>query len=90
MSSRYFATVRRVTLMPIVCNMAVICSSVRGLARSSSPIIFFTMRLSSSSGVAPPTPFVACDGPTAVGADRQFGKCERGAVIQKIDSHRQP
>ena len=54
MSSRYLATVRRVTLMPRFCKRAVICSSVSGLVRSSSPIIFFTMRLSSSSGVPPP------------------------------------
>src|ERR1022692_3586823 len=53
-SSRYFATVRRVTLMPWPCSMVVICSSVRGLPRSSSSIIFFTMRFSSSNGVELP------------------------------------
>src|ERR1035438_2301332 len=34
--------------------MVVICSSVRGLERSSSSIIFFTLRFNSKSGVPPP------------------------------------
>jgi len=44
MSSRYLATVRRVTWMPADCRRAVICSSVSGCAVSSPSIIFFTMR----------------------------------------------
>ena len=44
MSSRYFATVRRVTWIPCDCRMRVICSSVSGRAESSSSISFFTRR----------------------------------------------
>ena len=54
MSSRYLATVRRVTSIPFACSRAVICSSVSGCARSSSSIIFLTLRFRISSGVAPP------------------------------------
>src|SRR5579872_4521031 len=53
-SSRYFATVRRVTWMPCDCRMRVICSSVSGLAGSSSSISFFTRRFKMSNDVLPP------------------------------------
>src|SRR5205085_1391526 len=54
-SSRYFATVRRVTWIPCDWRMRVICSSVNGLAGSSSSMSFFTRRLRISSEVAPPS-----------------------------------
>ena len=43
-SSRYFATVRRVTWMPASSSFLAIRSSVSGCAVSSSSIIFFTSR----------------------------------------------
>src|SRR5207253_3085071 len=42
MSSRYFATVRRVTWMPCDWRMRVICSSVNGLVGSSSSMSLLT------------------------------------------------
>src|ERR1700691_2943112 len=54
-SSRYFATVRRVTWMPCDCRMRVICSSVSGRLGSSSSISFFTRRFRISSDVPPPS-----------------------------------
>src|SRR6202023_1436236 len=53
-SSRYFATVRRVTWMPCDCRIRVICSSVSGLAGSSSSMSFLTRRLRMSNEVLPP------------------------------------
>src|SRR5215472_18460455 len=55
MSSRYFATVRRVTWIPDSSSFAAICSSVSGLVPSSSSIIFFTRRFRVSSDIAPPS-----------------------------------
>ncbi len=55
MSSRYLATVRRVTWMPCDCRMRVICSSVNGRLGSSSSMSFFTRRLRMSSEVLPPS-----------------------------------
>ena len=45
MSSRYLATVRRVTWIPCDCRMRVICSSVNGRLGSSSSMSFLTRRL---------------------------------------------
>src|SRR5580700_10236635 len=60
MSSRYLATVRRVTWMPLSSNFFAICSSVSGLVESSSSIIFLTSRFSVSSDIPPPSgPFTA-------------------------------
>src|SRR5580700_3506784 len=60
MSSRYLATVRRVTWMPLSSNFFAICSSVSGLVESSSSIIFLTSRFSVSSDMPPPSgPFTA-------------------------------
>ena len=58
MSSRYLATVLRVTSIPSPRNRAVICSSVSGRVWSSSSIIFFTLRLRISKGV--PLPAEPC------------------------------
>src|SRR5215467_5344716 len=55
MSSRYFATVRRVTCMPPSSSFLAICSSVRGLEESSSSIIFLTRRFSVSSDMPLPS-----------------------------------
>src|ERR1035437_6123810 len=55
MSSRYLATVRRVTRIPCRCNSAARWSSVSGLRGSSSSISFFTLRFSSTSGRSPPS-----------------------------------
>src|SRR5258706_3806454 len=44
MSSRYLATVRRVTSIPSACSRSVMCSSVSGWPESSSSIIFLTLR----------------------------------------------
>src|SRR5436305_5043777 len=55
MSSRYFATVRRVTWIPCDWRIFVICSSVSGFEGSSSSISFFTRRFRISSDVFPPS-----------------------------------
>src|SRR5260221_9611618 len=55
MSSRYLATVRRVTWMPCDCRMRVICSSVKGFDGSSSSMSFFTRRFKMRSDVFPPS-----------------------------------
>src|SRR5579863_3101282 len=55
MSSRYFATVRRVTWIPASSSFCAMCSSVSGLAPSSSSIIFLTSRFSVSRDMPPPS-----------------------------------
>src|ERR1051325_1165580 len=54
-SSRYFATVRRVTCIPASSSFLAICSSVNGLEESSSSIIFLTRRFSVCSDIPPPS-----------------------------------
>src|SRR6266704_2909644 len=54
-SSRYFATVRRVTCMPASSSLLAICSSVSGFEESSSSIIFLTRRFNVSSDIPPPS-----------------------------------
>src|SRR5437773_7687850 len=54
-SSRYFATVRRVTWMPASSSFCAMCSSVSGLDESSSSIIFFTNRFKVSRDIPPPS-----------------------------------
>src|SRR5947209_9742564 len=54
-SSRYFATVRRVTWIPASSSFLAICSSVSGFEESSSSIIFLTSRFNVSSDMSPPS-----------------------------------
>src|SRR5438876_6543109 len=54
-SSRYFATVRRVTWIPASSSFLAICSSVSGFEESSSSIIFLTSRFNLSSDMSPLT-----------------------------------
>src|SRR6266404_1697564 len=55
MSSRYLATVRRVTWIPASSNFCAMWSSVSGLVESSSSIIFFTSRFSVSNDIPLPS-----------------------------------
>src|SRR5260221_1747715 len=54
-SSRYLATVRRVTWIPASSSFWAMCSSVSGFAPSSSSIIFLTTRFSVSSDIPLPS-----------------------------------
>src|SRR6266704_2140273 len=54
-SSRYFATVRRVTWIPASSSFCAMCSSVSGFVESSSSIIFFTRRFKVSRDIPPPS-----------------------------------
>src|SRR5215472_18971033 len=54
-SSRYFATVRRVTWMPASSSFLAIWSSVSGLEVSSSSIIFLTRRFKVNNDMPPPS-----------------------------------